>query len=116
MPTRYVATGYFFAAVFPPLRPAFFFCAVVPPWELLPLPEWLFSPPCLDAFGEFAIFAARSFDIPLSLRASYCFSFFTFAGIVGLLSPGVGRPVGTRISRRHSGSRRRCPCRASGRS
>ena len=26
--------------------------------------------------GELAIFAARSFDIPLSLSASYCFSFF----------------------------------------
>ena len=61
---------------FPPLRPAFFFWAVVPPWELSP-PEPLFCPPCLDASGELAIFAARSFDMPLSLRASYCFSFLT---------------------------------------
>ena len=32
----------------------------------------------LRGVGEFAIFAARSFDMPLSFRASYCFSFFTF--------------------------------------
>jgi hypothetical protein len=38
-----------------------------------------FFPPRLDAPGEFAIFAARSFDIPLSFSASYCFSFLTFA-------------------------------------
>jgi hypothetical protein len=71
----------FFAVAFPPLRPAAFFWAVVPPWlELLfELEEFDFFPPRLDAPGEFAIFAARSFDIPLSFSASYCFSFLTFA-------------------------------------
>src|SRR5436190_1156051 len=50
------------ADALPPLRPAAFFCAVVPPWELelrdLPEPELL--PPRLEAPGEFAILAARS--------------------------------------------------------
>ena len=31
-----------------------------------------------------AIFAARSFDMPLSLSASYCFSFLTFADLLGI--------------------------------
>src|SRR3954470_12580031 len=95
MPTRYVATGYFLAAAFPPLGPAFFFWAVVPPWELLPLPEWLFSPPCLDALGEFAIFAARSFDMPLSLSASYWSLFLTFAVFEGI----AGAPLVAWVSR-----------------
>jgi hypothetical protein len=43
----------------------------------VPQPEWDFSPPCFDASGELAILAARSFDMPLSFSASYCFSFFT---------------------------------------
>jgi len=61
------------------LRPAAFFCAVVPPCDelLRELEECECFPPRLDAPGEFAIFAARSFDMPLSLRASYCFSFLT---------------------------------------
>src|SRR6186713_3528099 len=64
------------AAARPPLRPAAFFCAVVPPcFELPPEPDFL--PPRADAPGELAIFAARSLDMPLSLRASYCFSFLT---------------------------------------
>jgi hypothetical protein len=42
------------------------------------------SPPCLEALGEFAILAARSLLIPLSLSASYCFSFFTFADFDGM--------------------------------
>src|SRR4051794_20065645 len=63
------------ALALPPLRPASFFCPVVPPcFGELPEPDFL--PPLDDAFGVFAIFAARSFDIPLSLRASYCFVFF----------------------------------------
>ena len=41
-----------------------------PPWFDLPEPVSDFSPPCLDAFGEFAISAARSLDMPLSLSAS----------------------------------------------
>jgi len=34
-------------------------------------------PPRLEAPGEFAIRAARSFDIPSSFSFSYCFSFLT---------------------------------------
>ena len=37
-----------------------------------------------EAFGELAIFAARSLDMPLSLRASYCFSFLTWARFPGI--------------------------------
>src|SRR5437870_11530483 len=77
----------FFAAVaLPPLRPAAFFCAVVPPWlELLfELEECDFLPPRLEAPGELAIFAARSLDIPLSFSASYCFSFLTLALLLGM--------------------------------
>ena len=66
----------------PPFRPASFFCAVVPPCLELP-PDPLFFPPLLDAFGELAMRAARSFDIPLSFNASYCFSFLTFALLLG---------------------------------
>ena len=69
----------------PPFRPAAFFWAVVPPCadEGLDDPECEFFPPLLDAPGEFAIFAARSFDIPLAFKASYCFSFLTFAFLLG---------------------------------
>jgi chromosome segregation ATPase len=68
------------------LRPAAFFCAVVPPWleEERDEPECDFFPPRLDAPGEFAIRAARSFDIPFSFSASYCFSFLTFARFPGM--------------------------------
>src|SRR6478672_5652187 len=66
----------FLAVAFPPLRPAAFFWAVVPPCEESP-PEPERSPPCLEASGEFAIFAARCLDMPLSFSASYCFSFLT---------------------------------------
>src|SRR4051812_9343983 len=76
----------FFAAAFPPFRPAALCCAVVPPcFELPPEPDFL--PPRFDAPGEFAIFAARCFDMPLSFRASYCFSFFTLADFEGMLVP-----------------------------
>src|SRR3954447_4924256 len=75
-----------FAVALPPLRPAAFFCAVVPPCDELlreePEPEDL--PPRLDDPDEFEIFAARSFDIPLSFSASYCFSFLTFALLLGM--------------------------------
>jgi hypothetical protein len=71
------------------LRPAAFFWAVVPPCLAFPpLPDAL--PPCLEAFGEFAILAARSLLMPLSLRASYCFSFFTFADLDGMRTSSVG--------------------------
>src|SRR5581483_4853849 len=77
----------FLAVALPPLRPAAFFCAVVPPCDELDLDELEceFLPPRLDAPGEFAILAARSLDIPLSFSASYCFSFFTFDFL-----PGIG--------------------------
>ena len=81
------------AAALPPLRPAAFFCAVVPPCRGLP-PDPDFLPPRLDAPGEFAIRAARSFDMPLRFSASYCFSFFTLgrlSGISVLLSSGPSR-------------------------
>jgi hypothetical protein len=67
------------------LRPAAFFWAVVPPCEeLLRLePEWDFFPPRLDAPGEFAILAARSFDMPFSFSRSYCFSFLTLGRLSG---------------------------------
>jgi hypothetical protein len=67
------------------LRPAAFFWAVVPPWldDEPDEPECDLFPPRLDAPGEFAIFAARSFDMPLSFNASYCFSFFTLGRLPG---------------------------------
>jgi hypothetical protein len=43
-----------------------------------------FLPPRLDAPGEFAIRAARSFDIPFSFSFSYCFSFLTLARLFGI--------------------------------
>ena len=75
------------AAALPPFRPASRFCAVVPPC-LAELPDPLFLPPRLEAPGELAILAARSFDMPLSLRASYCFSFLTLGRFPsGIVSP-----------------------------
>jgi hypothetical protein len=71
------------------LRPAAFFWAVVPPWAALdPEPERF--PPLLDAPGELAIFAARSFDMPFFFKPSYCFSFLTLALLLGIenLDPG----------------------------
>jgi hypothetical protein len=73
------------AEALPPFRPAAFFCAVVPPCLGLP-PEPDFFPPRLEAPGEFAIRAARSLDIPLSLRASYCRSFLTLGRLSGMAS------------------------------
>ena len=49
-------------------------------------PLWDFLPPCFDAPGELAILAARSLDMPLSLSASYCFSFLTLADFDGIAS------------------------------
>src|SRR4051812_7567751 len=75
------------AVALPPLRPAAFFCAVVPPCDELlreELDEPDFLPPRLDAPEEFAIFAARSFDMPLSFSASYCFSFLTLLLLFGM--------------------------------
>ena len=72
----------------PPLRPAAFFWAVVPPWldDERDEPECDFFPPRLEAPGEFAIFAARSFDIPFSFSFSYCFSFLTLGRLPGMRS------------------------------
>src|SRR4029078_10850674 len=82
------------AVAFPPLRPAALCWAVVPPCFGFP-PDPDFLPPRLEAPGEFAIFAARSFDMPLSLRASYCFSFLTFARFDGIARHLLVRsPVG----------------------
>jgi hypothetical protein len=60
------------------LAPGGLLLRVVPPCDELP-PDPDFLPPRLDAPGELAIRAARSFDIPSSFNASYCFSFLTFA-------------------------------------
>src|ERR671934_2082233 len=77
------------AEALPPLRPAAFFWAVVPPcFELeRELDEPDFLPPRLEEPGEFAIFAARSFDIPFLRSPSYCFSFLTLARLLGMGSP-----------------------------
>ena len=40
-------------------------------------PDPLFCPPWLEDFGTLAIRAARDFDMPLSISASSCSSFFT---------------------------------------
>jgi hypothetical protein len=75
------------AVALPPLRPAAFFCAVVPPCDELlrdELEEPDALPPRLDEPGEFAIFAARYFDMPLSFRASYCCSFLTLLLFSGM--------------------------------
>jgi hypothetical protein len=71
------------AVAFPPFRPAAFFCAVVPPCLELP-PDPDFFPPRLEAPGELAMRAARCLDMPFSLRASYCFSFFTLGRLSGI--------------------------------
>src|SRR4051794_40775274 len=76
-----------FAVALPPLRPAAFFCAVVPPCDELlreELDEPDFLPPRPDEPEEFEIFAARSFDMPLSFSASYCFSFLTLLLLLGM--------------------------------
>ena len=53
------------AVAFPPLRPARFFCCVVPPCLDVSREEPLCErfPPRFEAPGGFAIFAARLFDI-----------------------------------------------------
>ena len=52
------------------------------------LPDAL--PPCLEAFGEFAILARALLAHALVLEASYCFSFFTFATCDGMQTSSVG--------------------------
>jgi hypothetical protein len=74
----------FFAVDFfeeePPLEERFDVDFLRPPLEFLP--------PRLEAPGEFAIFAARSFDMPSSRNPSYCLRFL-------MLPP---RPSGTGIT------------------
>ncbi len=53
-------------------------------FSALELEECDFFPPRLDEPGELAILAARSFDLPLSFKASYCFSFLTLARLFGI--------------------------------
>src|SRR6476619_5275478 len=108
-PPRSLA-GYecFLAVAVPPLRPAAFFCAVVPPCEASP-PEPERSPPCLEASGELAIFAARCLDMPLSFSASYCFSFLTAMVLLLAVTTrdvpplGLGQTAARRFKRRASG-------------
>jgi ribosomal protein S18 acetylase RimI-like enzyme len=52
--------------------------------RFVPEPDAL--PPRLEAPGELAIFAARSFDIPFSFSFSYCFSFLTLGLLPGMRS------------------------------
>jgi hypothetical protein len=56
-----------------------------------------FLPPRREAPGEFAIFAARSFDMPFFLSPSYCFSFFTLGRLFGICDL-LSRPVFCRFS------------------
>ena len=67
--------------------------------------------PCRPAWtrsGLLAIFAARSFDIPLSFRASYCFSFFTFAHLLGTAASfGWDRKIGSSGSLLRPAARKR---------
>src|SRR5439155_10865783 len=87
----------FRAVALPPLRPAAFFWAVVPPCDASP-PAPDFLPPCSDDFGALAILAARSLDMPLSLRASYFRSFLMLGRFLGIVSPPISirrvRPAG----------------------
>src|SRR5690606_26545415 len=78
------------------LRPAAFFWAVVPPCLEDP-PDPLFFPPRFDAPGELAILAARSLDMPLSLRARR--AAHDLEALLATLAPGavhevVGDPTG----------------------
>src|SRR6476646_1886103 len=113
-PPRSLA-GYecFLAVAFPPLRPAAFFCAVVPPCEALP-PEPERSPPCLEASGELAIFAARCLDMPLSFSASYCFSFLTAMILLLVVTTRDLPPLGTRQTAAAVDGSARFKCRACG--
>src|SRR5947207_15344513 len=78
------------AAALPPLAPAFFFCAAVPPClGLEPDPD--FFPPRPEAPGLLAMRAARDLDIPFSFSFSYCFSFLTLADLDGISAPQPGR-------------------------
>jgi hypothetical protein len=74
------------------LRPADFFCCVVPPCEAVLLerePEPDFFPPRLDAPGEFAMRAALLFDMPFFFSRSYCFSFLTLGLLFGISAPSL---------------------------
>jgi hypothetical protein len=73
-----------------------------------------FLPPRLEAPGELAIFAARSFDIPFSFSFSYCLSFLTLGRLPGIASSfpvdaGAttvrGIAIRLRVESRHADSR-----------
>jgi hypothetical protein len=73
------------------------------------LPLFDFSPPFFEASGELAIRAARSLDIPLSLRASYCFSFLTFALFFGMtFLPCLASSSNTPICPQHKRKKEKC--------
>src|SRR5439155_22969931 len=88
----------FRAVALPPLRPAAFFWAVVPPCDASP-PEPDFLPPCSDDFGALAILAARSLEMPLSLRASYFGSILMLGRFVGIALPLISMPPASRGKR-----------------
>jgi aminoglycoside 6'-N-acetyltransferase len=71
----------------------------------MPEPDAL--PPRLEAPGEFAILAARSFDIPFSFSFSYCFSLLTLGRFPGMRSSFAWtRPLHPKRARSES----RCAC------
>src|SRR5919198_4223776 len=84
------------AEALPPLRPAAFFCAVVPPcFELeRELDEPDFLPPRLEEPGAFEILAARSFDMPFLRSPSYCFSFLTPGRLFGMAAAYPAQTAG----------------------
>jgi hypothetical protein len=101
----------FRAAAFPPLRPADFFCCVVPPCDAVLLerqPDPDFFPPRLEAPGEFAMRAARLLDMPFFFNPSYCFSFFTLGLFFGISGPPVV-PVVSSVPTRTVGHARDTP-------
>jgi hypothetical protein len=85
------------------LRPADFFCCVVPPWDAVLFerdPDPDFFPPRLDEPGEFAMRAARCLDMPFFFRPSYCFSFLTLGLLFGTsYSSLYGRLLSTQARR-----------------
>ncbi len=98
---------FFFAAVCPPLRPAFFFWARGAALAARALFRCRLPCRLLRGLGSLAMRAARSFDMPLSFRASYCFSFLTFADLLGTTHlrgfPDADSGLVPRETRRHAG-------------
>jgi hypothetical protein len=63
------------------------------PVDFLERDEPALFPPRFDAPGELAMLAARDFDMPFFLRLSYCFSFLTFARLLGIFYLQVASSV-----------------------